>query len=79
MNIIGINAYYGDASAALVVDGRLVAAVEEECLNRVKHWAVFPAQSIQYCLDDAGISIGDVDHVAISFTRGRILADGWLM
>ena len=47
MNIIGINAYHGDASAAVVVDGQLIAAVEEERLNRIKHWAGFPAQSIQ--------------------------------
>ena len=67
MNIIGINAYHGDASAALVVDGQLVAAVEEERLNRIKHWAGFPSQSIQYCLDAAGIEISDVDHIAVSF------------
>ncbi|HJN65820.1 MAG TPA: carbamoyltransferase N-terminal domain-containing protein, partial [Pirellulales bacterium] len=46
MNIIGINAYHGDASAAIVVDGQLVAAVEEERFNRIKHWAGFPAESI---------------------------------
>lgn len=67
MNIIGINAYHGDASAALVVDGQLVAAVEEERFNRIKHWAGFPSQSIQYCLDVAGIKIEDIDHVAVSF------------
>jgi len=67
MNIIGINAYHGDASASLVVDGQLVAAVEEERFNRIKHWAGFPSKSIQYCLDVAGIGIGDVDHVAVSF------------
>lgn len=67
MNIIGINAYHGDASAAFVVDGQLVAAVEEERFNRIKHWAGFPSQSIQYCLDYAGIGIDDVDHIAISF------------
>lgn len=67
MKILGLNAYHGDASAALVVDGRLVAAVEEERFNRVKHWAGFPSRSIKYCLDFAGIDIGDVDHVAISF------------
>ncbi len=66
-NILGINAYHGDASAALVVDGQLVAAVEEERFNRIKHWAGFPSQSIQYCLDVAGIGIDEVDHVAISF------------
>ena len=67
MRILGINAYHGDASAAIVVDGQLVAAVEEERFNRIKHWAGFPSQSIQYCLDMAGIKIDDVDHVAVSF------------
>ncbi len=67
MNILGINAYHGDASAALVVDGKLIAAVEEERFNRIKHWAGFPAQSIQYCLDVAGIRPEDLDHVAVSF------------
>ena len=47
MKILGINAFHGDASAALVVDGQLVAAVEEERFNRVKHWAGFPAESIR--------------------------------
>jgi carbamoyltransferase len=67
MNILGINAYHGDASAALVVDGQLVAAVEEERFNRIKHWAGFPAESIRYCLEYAGIGMQDVEHVAISF------------
>ncbi len=67
MNIIGINAYHGDASASLVIDGQLVAAVEEERFNRIKHWAGFPSQSIQYCLDVAGLKINEIDHVAISF------------
>lgn len=67
MKILGINAYHGDASAALAIDGQLVAAVEEERFNRVKHWAGFPAQSIQYCLEVADIDIADVDHVAVSF------------
>ena len=67
MNIIGLNAYHGDASAALVVDGQLVSAVEEERFNRVKHWAGFPAQSIRYCLETAGLGPADIDHVSISF------------
>ncbi|HUP01941.1 MAG TPA: carbamoyltransferase N-terminal domain-containing protein, partial [Gemmatimonadota bacterium] len=41
MNVLGLNAYHADAAAALVVDGRLVAAIEEERLQRVKHWAGF--------------------------------------
>ncbi len=65
MNILGINAYHGNASAALVSDGRLVAAVEEERFNRVKYAAGFPAAAIRYCLDTAGITLAEVDHVAI--------------
>jgi carbamoyltransferase len=64
--VLGINAYHGDVSAALLKDGELLVALEEERFRRVKHWAGFPTQSIQKCLDVAGISGGDVDHVAIS-------------
>src|SRR5438093_7201331 len=64
--ILGINAYHGDASAALLKDGDLVAAVEEERFNRVKHSAGFPSQAIRYCLDRAGIAITDIDHIGIS-------------
>ncbi len=67
MIIIGINAFHGDASASLVIDGRLIAAVEEERFNRIKHWAGFPAESIRWCLQKAGLTANDVDHVAISF------------
>src|SRR6266481_47768 len=65
MNILGINAYHGNASAALVCDGRLVAAVEEERFNRVKYAAGFPAAAIRYCLKEAGITMADLDHVAV--------------
>jgi carbamoyltransferase len=64
--VLGINAYHGDASAALIRDGELVAAVEEERFNRCKHCAGFPAEAIRYCLDVAGISIEEVEHVGIS-------------
>lgn len=66
-SILGINAFHGDASAALVVDGKLIAAVEEERFNRIKHWAGFPAESIRWCLEQADLQGTDVDHVAISF------------
>jgi carbamoyltransferase len=65
MNILGINAYHGNASAAIVCDGRLVAAVEEERFNRVKYAAGFPAQAIRYCLQEAGLELKDVEHVAV--------------
>ena len=65
MNILGINAYHGNASAALVSDGELVAAVEEERFNRVKYAAGFPAQAIRYCLKEAGLTLADIDQVAV--------------
>ena len=65
MNILGINAYHGNSSAAIVCDGRLVAACEEERFNRVKYAAGFPAQAIRYCLREAGLTVGEVDHVAV--------------
>jgi carbamoyltransferase len=64
--ILGLNAFHGDASAAIVRDGVLLAAVEEERFCRVKHWAGFPVQSIAYCLAEAGVSLSDVDHIAIN-------------
>lgn len=66
MYILGINAYHGDAAAAIVKDGQLVAAAEEERFNRRKHCAGFPTLAIQYCLEAAGISIHDVGHIGIS-------------
>ena len=66
MYILGINAYHGDAAAALIKDGRIVAAVEEERFNRVKHCAGFPAESVRYCLRAAGIGIEEVAHVGVS-------------
>jgi carbamoyltransferase len=65
MNILGINAYHGNASAAIVCDGRLIAAVEEERFNRVKYAAGFPAQAIRYCLKEAGLTLANIDHVAV--------------
>ena len=65
MNILGINAYHGNASAAILCDGKLIAAVEEERFNRVKYAAGFPAAAIGYCLKAAGITLKDVHHVAV--------------
>jgi carbamoyltransferase len=64
--ILGLNAYHGDAAAALVVDGELVHAAEEERFNRVKHCAGFPALAARWCLEDAGLKPEDLDHVAVS-------------
>jgi len=66
MIIVGLNAYHGDSSACVVIDGKIVAAAEEERFRRVKHWAGFPAEAIRYCLLEAGVGLGDIGHVAIN-------------
>ena len=66
MYILGINAFHADGSAVLLRDGELVVAVEEERFRRVKHWAGFPDQAIQRCLEIGNIHGGQVSHVAIS-------------
>lgn len=66
MNIIGLNAFHGDSAACLLVDGRLVAAAEEERFRRIKHWAGFPSLAIAYCLDSQGLTLSDVDVIAIN-------------
>ena len=74
MFILGINAYHGDASACLLRGGTLVAAAEEERFRRVKHWAGFPSEAIRYCLEQAGIGLSGLDHVAINQdTRANLL------
>jgi len=65
MIILGINAYHADASAAIFVDGKLIAATEEERFTRVKHWAGFPSMAVLFCLKEAGINIEQVDYFAI--------------
>jgi len=67
MNIIGINAYHADSSACLVIDGKLINAVEEERFTRIKHWAGFPIQSIKFCLENANLKISDIDKISLNF------------
>jgi carbamoyltransferase len=64
--VLGLNAYHADSSACILVDGELVAAAEEERFRRIKHWAGVPGEAIRYCLREAGVSLADVDHVAIN-------------
>ncbi|OCC06838.1 carbamoyltransferase [Labrys sp. WJW] len=66
MIILGLNAYHADAAACLLRDGQIVAAAEEERFRRIKHWAGFPSQAIAYCLQEAGVGLGVVDHVAVN-------------
>jgi len=63
MRILGISAFYHDAAAALVVDGRITAAAQEERFTRRKHDAAFPHNAVAYCLDQAGLRPGELDHV----------------
>jgi carbamoyltransferase len=64
MNILGISAYYHDSAAALVQDGRIVAAAQEERFTRRKHDAEFPVQAVRYCLAEGGVEPGQLDAVA---------------
>jgi carbamoyltransferase len=63
MKVLGLSAYYHDSAAALVIDGRIVAAAQEERFSRRKHDARYPALAIDFCLAQAGITLADVDHV----------------
>src|SRR5438105_3084982 len=70
MTILGLNAYHGDSAACLFVDGKLVAAAEEERFRRIKHWAGLPTKAINYVLEEGKLSLGDVDHIAINRKPG---------
>ena len=89
VNVLGINAVYHEFAAALLVDGELVAAVEEERFNRIKHakeadWDnphQLPERAIRFCLKHAGLTARDIDHVAYSFDpklrRKRYRPEWW--
>ncbi len=61
--ILGISAYYHDSAAALLVDGEIIAAAQEERFSRIKHDPTFPDHAIKYCLDEANLSLQDIDYV----------------
>jgi len=64
MNILGISAFYHDSAAALIIDGEIIAAAQEERFSRKKHDHRFPMNAINYCLEEANLSINDIDYVA---------------
>lgn len=66
MYILGLNAFHGDSSACLFRDGIMLAAAEEERFRRIKHWAGFPSEAIRYCLQEADITLAQVDHIALN-------------
>src|SRR5205823_2688905 len=72
--ILGLNAFHADSAVALLRDGKLIAAAEEERFRRIKHWAGFPDRAITYCLSEAGIRLADVDHIAINTNNRANLA-----
>ena len=63
MNILGISCFYHDAAAALLMDGKLVAAAQEERFTRKRHDDSFPRNAIDYCLSQANVNVGDLDHI----------------
>lgn len=65
MIILGINAYHADSSVAIFKNGVMIAATEEERFRRIKHWAGFPSIAVEFCLKEAGITLAEVDHIAI--------------
>ncbi|NBX83799.1 hypothetical protein EBQ90_12065 [bacterium] len=64
--VLGISFGHGDSSAALIVDGKLIAAAEEERFNRIKHFAGFPTQAVHYCLKEGGVGASQIQCVAIA-------------
>src|SRR5690606_2826018 len=78
MYLLGINAYHGDSSAAIYKGGELIVATEEERFRRIKHWAGLPTMAIKFCLDEAGITLADVDHICISRDpKAKLLNKAW--
>ena len=65
-NILGVNAYHADAAACILKDGELVFAIEEERLNRIKHWAGFPVESIRASLRASNLQLEDIDFIAFN-------------
>ena len=69
-SILGLNAFHGDSAACLFVDGKLVAAAEEERFRRIKHWAGLPTMAIDFCLREGRMGWRDVEHIAINRQPG---------
>ncbi len=81
MHILGISCYYHDSAAALIQDGILIAAAQEERFTRIKHDPGFPGRAIAYCLEEAGLRAEDLDYVAFydkPFTKFDRLLETYL-
>jgi len=71
MKILGISAYYHDSAAALIINGEIVAAAQEERFSRKKHDARFPTEGIAYCLREASLRLKDLDNIVFYHSRER--------
>ena len=63
INILGISAFYHDSASALLIDGEVIAAAQEERFTRIKYTEQFPENAIRYCLSEAGLEISDLDYI----------------
>jgi carbamoyltransferase len=78
MYTLGLNAYHGDSSACIFHHNELLVATEEERIRRIKHWAGLPSEAVKFCLDEAGITLAEVDVIAISRDpRAKLGAKAW--
>ena len=66
MIILGLNIFHGDAAACIIKDDKILIAVEEERINRIKHASGFPIKSIKYCLEYCNLKISDIDYVCVN-------------
>ena len=64
INILGISAFYHDSAAALIKDGEIISAIQEERFSRIKHDSSFPANSLKYILEDNNLSFDQIDYVS---------------
>src|SRR5438874_13014745 len=70
MKILGLNAYHGDSAACLLVDGKIVAAAEEERFRRIKHWAGLHTSALNYVSEEGRPRLEEIDHIAINRKPG---------
>ena len=77
MKILGISCYFHDAAAAILVDGKLIAAAEEERFTRKKHDKSFPINAIKYCLEEAGVTIDQIDYIGF-YEKPLLKLERWL-
>ena len=66
MKILGLNVNHGDSSAAIIINGKITSFIEEERINRIKHWAGIPLLSIKWCLKNSKVKFNDIDIICIN-------------